>query len=232
MDTPYTGLTASVKLGSHSTAILLGYVSGVDLSLEKEIIEILAFGMTYKKKLPAIKDWSMSIDGTLALATGNTQKQLYDAFESGAELVFGIYLDDNNYFEGSGLVSSFGISAAPDDKIGLTAEVAGSGAVVLTVGGVTPLGVLNLSSSDGLATGYTEIGVSEGLAALHHFVYKTAATVTMPAYDDALTAGWTAWDGNDAILATTGNELVVAEILTADNKAKRAGKVIVDSNDA
>lgn len=135
---PFTGLTASLKIGESSAAETLAYVSGVDLTLEKEIIEILAFGMTYKEKVPAIKDWSISIDGTVALATGGTQKQLYDAFESGNAITVGIYLDENTYFTGTGYVSSFDISAAPDDKISLTSEISGSGATTLTLptGGV------------------------------------------------------------------------------------------------
>lgn len=132
-ETPFTGLTACLKLGTGSSAVTVAYVAGVDLTLEKEIIEILAFGMTYKEKVPAIKDWSASIDGTVALATGGTQKQLYDAFESGDPITVGIYLDDTTYFEGTGYVSSFDISAAPDDKINLTSEIAGSGAVTLTL---------------------------------------------------------------------------------------------------
>ena len=130
---PFTGLTASVKIGAHASAEVLGYISGVDLSLEKDMIEILGFGMQYKEKVPAIKDWSASVDGTVALATDGQQKKFYDAFESGDALTIGIYLDENNYFEGTGYVSSFEISAAPDDKISLTAEIAGSGATVLTL---------------------------------------------------------------------------------------------------
>ena len=130
---PYTGLTASVKVGTGSTAKVLAYISGVDLSLEKEIIEILAFGMQYKEKVPAVKDWSASVEGTAALAEGGTQKEFYDAFDSGDPLTIGIYLDENTYFEGTGYVSSFEISAVPDDKISLSSEIAGSGAVVLSL---------------------------------------------------------------------------------------------------
>lgn len=135
MEKPYTGLTASVKVGAGESKKTIAYISGVDLSLEKEIIEILAFGMQYKEKVPAIKDWSASIEGTAALAEGGTQKEFYDAFESGDPITLGIYLDDNNYFEGTGYVSSVEISAAPDDKISLSSEVAGSGAVVLNLAG-------------------------------------------------------------------------------------------------
>lgn len=130
---PFTGLTASLKIGTGQQAKTLAYVSGVDLTLEKEIIEILAFGMTYKEKVPAIKDWSASIDGTVALSADGTQKELYDAFESGDPLTIGIYLDATTYFEGTGYVSNFNISAAPDDKISLTSEIAGSGATTLTL---------------------------------------------------------------------------------------------------
>lgn len=132
---PFTGLTASVKIGSGSSAAVVAYISGVDLTLEKEIIEILAFGMKYKEKVPAIKDWSASTEGTCALTADGTQKQLYDAFESGEPITLGIYLDENNYFEGTGYVSSFDLSAAPDDKISLSSEIAGSGATVLTLEG-------------------------------------------------------------------------------------------------
>ena len=130
---PFTGLTAKVKIGSSTSAKVLAYISGCDLTLEKEIIEILQFGATFKEKVPAIKDWSLSMDGTVALANGGTQKELYDAFESGNALTIGIYLDDTTYFEGTGYVTSFNISASPDDKISLTSEIAGSGATTLTV---------------------------------------------------------------------------------------------------
>lgn len=131
---PFTGLTASVKIGSDTaTSEILAYVSGVDLSLEKEIIEILQFGAQFKEKVPAIKDWSASIEGTLAISKGGSQEKLYNAFDSGELITIGIYLDENTYFEGSGYVSSFSLSAAPDDKISLSSELAGSGATVLSL---------------------------------------------------------------------------------------------------
>ena len=130
---PFKGITAKVTVGTDLNKKTLAYLSGVDLNLEKDIIEILAFGMTYKEKVPAIKDWTASIDGTVALATDGTQKQFYDAFESGDPLTIGIYLDDTTYFEGTGYVASFDISAAPDDKISLTSEISGSGATTLTL---------------------------------------------------------------------------------------------------
>lgn len=134
VEKPYTGLTASVKIGSGQDKQILAYISGCSLTLEKDIIEILAFGMQFKEKVPAIKDWSLSCDGTVALADGGTQETLYNAFDSGDPLTISIYLDDDTYFEGTGYVSSFNIDASPDDKINLSSEIAGSGATVLTIG--------------------------------------------------------------------------------------------------
>lgn len=130
---PFTGLTASVKIGGSDSAKTLAYISGVTLNLEKDIIEILAFGMTFKEKVPAVKDWSLDCDGTVALAKDGTQEQLYNAFDSGTPLTIGIYLNDTTYFEGTGYVQNFNIDAAPDDKINLSCSIAGSGATTLTL---------------------------------------------------------------------------------------------------
>lgn len=146
---PYTGLTASVKIGSGEEAEILAYISGVDLNLTKDIIEILAFGHKFKEKVPAIKDWTASVDGTVAIAKGGTQEKLYKAFDDASPLTIGIYLDETTYFEGTGYVSSFNISAAPDDKINLTSEIAGSGATILSMAGETVGGGTGLPGSGG-----------------------------------------------------------------------------------
>lgn len=130
---PFTGLTAKVQIGASSNKKTIGYISGCSLTLEKEVIEIIQFGATFKEKVPAIKDWSLSMDGTVALAKDSSQKDLYDAFESGDAITVSLFLDDTTYFEGAGYVTSFNIDAAPDDKISLTSEIAGSGATTLTV---------------------------------------------------------------------------------------------------
>lgn len=130
---PFTGLTAKVQIGESTDKKTIGYISGCSLTLEKEVIEIMQFGATFKEKVPAIKDWSLSMDGTVALAKDSSQKELYDAFESGNAITVSLFLDDTTYFEGTGYVTSFNIDAAPDDKISLTSEIAGSGATTLTV---------------------------------------------------------------------------------------------------
>ena len=130
---PFTGLTAKVTIEKDGTPTTIGYISGCTLSLSKDIIEILAFGMQYKEKVPAIKDWSLSMDGTAAFSKDGSQNELWQAFENGSALTIGIYLDDTTYFKGTGYVSSLEIDAAPDDKISISGEIAGSAAVTLTL---------------------------------------------------------------------------------------------------
>ena len=124
---PYTGLTAEIRIGD----VPLAYMSGVDLTLEKEIIEVLQFGAKYREKVPAIKNWSASVDGTVALAPGGSQHKLYQAFENDEEISIGIFLNDFVYFQGTAYVQNFNINGSPDDKMNITCDLEGNGAVLL-----------------------------------------------------------------------------------------------------
>ena len=126
---PYTGLTAEIKIGD----VPLAYMSGLDLTIEKSIIEILQFGATYQEKVPAIKDWSATVDGTVAFAPGGSQQKLYDAFENDEEIQVGIFLNEFVYFQGNAYVSNLNISGSPDDKMSISCDLAGNGAIILTL---------------------------------------------------------------------------------------------------
>ena len=166
---PYTGLTAEIKV----TGSTLGYMSGVDLTLDKTIIEILQFGARYQEKVPAIKNWTATVDGTVAFVSGGSQHKLYQAYENDEEITVGIFLNENVYFEGKCYVSSLNISGAPDDKMSISCDLEGNGAVTFTlpithtvdihsgVGGTTDPGTKVMVADDGTyectitpATGY------------------------------------------------------------------------------
>lgn len=57
--------------------------------------------------------------------------------------------------------------------------------------------------------------------------YKLGSAPVSVAYDDVLSSGWTAWNGTDEITATTGQYITVAVVVTASNKARAAGSVMV-----
>ena len=65
-------------------------------------------------------------------------------------------------------------------------------------------------------TGYTK-GSSESLK------YKIGDAAEEVELDEALTTGWTSWNGTDEIETTAGKKITVAVVVTASNKAKAAG---------
>ena len=90
------------------------------------------------------------------------------------------------------------------------------------------LGSLTVTVSAGSATGGSHITVTEPLVSGHSYKYKAGATAETVTYDQALTTGWTALptDGNVTGL-TAGQTLTVAEVNTADNKAKAVGSATI-----
>lgn len=126
---PYTGLTAEIRLGD----VPMAYMSGVDLTLEKTIIEVLQFGARYQEKVPAIKNWTATVDGTVAFAPGGSQHKLYQAFENDEEVTVGIFLNEFVYFEGKAYVGNLNINGAPDDKMNISCDLEGNGAVILNL---------------------------------------------------------------------------------------------------
>ena len=95
-------------------------------------------------------------------------------------------------------------------------------------GQVTAAPALTVISLAGSSLGKTAVYVAPALSGANTYVYKTAASVALPALDAVLTAGWTAWDGSADITATTGNMIVIAEI-DGDDKCKLAGSAVVVS---
>lgn len=92
----------------------------------------------------------------------------------------------------------------------------------------TALGDLTVVSVAGTLSGDTAIYVNPALTGGNTYVYKTDTTVSLPAYGDDLTTGWTAWNGTAEITATTGDEIVIAEV-DGSTLAQKAGKATVTS---
>lgn len=89
------------------------------------------------------------------------------------------------------------------------------------------LDTLDVASVAGSTIGTTRIIVLPTLSGSNTYVYKTAASVELPTYGQSLTS-WTSWDGDDDITATTGNDIVIAEVDGSTNAVK-AGKSTVVS---
>jgi hypothetical protein len=93
---------------------------------------------------------------------------------------------------------------------------------------VTAAPALTVISLAGATSGKTKITVGPALTGADTYVYKTSASVALPAAGDTLSTGWTAWDGSAEITATTGHVIVMAEI-NASNACVKAGSATVVS---
>lgn len=127
IERPFTGLTAEVKINN----VLMGYMSGIDLTIEKSMIEVLQFGAKYADKVPAQRSWSATVDGTFAYAPGGSQAKLYDAFNNDELITVGLFLDANTYFQGDAYIGNLNISTSPDDKTSISCDLEGAGKIDL-----------------------------------------------------------------------------------------------------
>lgn len=100
------------------------------------------------------------------------------------------------------------------------------GTLVLFEEDIAGLVTLTVTSVAGTTTGKTTITVVPALDYTNTYVYKTDTTITLPAFNDDLSTGWTAWDGSSEITATTGNEIAIAEVDGA-NLCQATGKTTV-----
>ena len=107
------------------------------------------------------------------------------------------------------------MAGASTDGSNFSAELRLNGAPTLS----DTLPELKVVSVAGTA-GKTLIYVNPALTGGNTYVYKTAASVDLPALDTVLTAGWTAWNGAAEITATTGHKIAIVEI-NATNKAAK-----------
>lgn len=169
MERPYTGLTARIKINGTT----IGYLNSLDLSFDKEVTEILQFGAEYKEKVPGIKNWTASAEGTVAFSSGEGQHKLYEAYVSGEWVELTVMLDSVTNFTGQALITALNISGAPDDALNLSAEFEGSGGVVLTL---PQTYFLDISSGVG---GTTDKGGNIRAVAGESFTVKAIAAIGM-----------------------------------------------------
>lgn len=125
------------------------------------------------------------------------------------------------------------------DTSSSTVIASGSGVVTQFSGGniqPTPgwgeLSPLTVESEAGSATGFTKITWSGyNLGTTASLKYKIADDATPVLWDEELTDGWTLWNGESEIEATSDKVLTLAVVVTDTNKARAKGTAVVVAND-
>lgn len=92
-----------------------------------------------------------------------------------------------------------------------------------------PLSQLAVTSEAGESSGTTVLTVSPDLTDGNSYKTKVGATVTLPAYGATVGSDWAAWDGSQAIQATTGQQVGVVEV-DSGGKAVAGGTATVTAN--
>ena len=128
----YSGKTGYIKLGSSASGKVIGHMSSFSLELSTDIIEVVAFGNTYKEKIPSIMDWSASAEGNCDFETEHGQDELVTAYQNGELITIGLGITEDIYFEGTCYIESLSIENASDDSPTISIEFAGSNAIVFT----------------------------------------------------------------------------------------------------
>lgn len=125
----YSGKTGYIKRGNAIDGDVIGHMSSFNLEMSTDIIEVVAFGNTYKEKIPSIMDWSASAEGNVDFEDGHGQTDLVEAYQSGALMTIGLGITDDIYFEGTCYIESISIDNASDDSPTISISFAGSNAI-------------------------------------------------------------------------------------------------------
>lgn len=128
----YSGKTGYIKKGNSTDGKVIAHMSSFSLELSTDIIEVVAFGNTYKEKIPSIMDWSASAEGNCDFEEGHSQDELVSAYNNGELITIGLGITNNIYFEGTCYIESLTIDNASDDSPTISIEFAGSNAIVFT----------------------------------------------------------------------------------------------------
>lgn len=125
----YTGVTGSISIDGEKIA----HMSEWSLDQNKAMIDVPSFGQDYVERIPSLKDWSATCDGHVDYATDSGQKELREAFETGAAVEVKFYLDEDTFMSGTAFIESLNTSLASDGAATISISLAGSGATTLTL---------------------------------------------------------------------------------------------------
>lgn len=89
---------------------------------------------------------------------------------------------------------------------------------------------LKVTSVAGSTSGSTAVTVEPELSSGNSYRYKVAANPTLPAAGQKCNIGYTAWNGEDEIAASTGQKIVMAEV-DVNNRCTGTGLAVVASKE-
>ena len=125
-----TGKDGGVYIGTNKVAEL----SNWSLDLGADTPETTNFDSAgWKQFIAGLKEWSGSAEGNWKMGDTSGQKAIQDAWLNGVALNLEFRLNATNKYVGSALVTSIGVETPVDDKISISIEFQGTGALTPTI---------------------------------------------------------------------------------------------------
>lgn len=122
------GVDGSIKIGTN----VVGYIDNFSLAINQGVADISSLGKMWKESLETVKDWSGSLSGSLDYEDA-AQKAIVDKFlgsdRTSVTLTFVISSDLT--LEGTASLSSISIGANVTDKVTISCNFTGNGALAV-----------------------------------------------------------------------------------------------------
>jgi len=123
------GKDGAFKIGTSTVT----FMDSWELQASVDIVDVTAYGDTFRKRIQTIKDWRVNIRGTLD-RSDTQQAALLDQLEDGtlADFDTRMYTGASTYWSGSALMESWTITSEIAGKVGVAMVVQGNGALNYT----------------------------------------------------------------------------------------------------
>ena len=190
----------------------------------------------WKSKIAGMKEWSIDNDG-IYVPNDESHTILSQAFENGDPVCLKVVngKTKKGMFGGLAVITDYPLEAPYDDSVTYSLTFEGMGKLVdLSLSPVSPdtmpdgsaaLDPLTVVSVEGDSAGQTSVYVNPAKGGSNKYFYKTGeAPLAYPGYGEVISQ--TTWDGEAAITATTGNQIMIIETDSA-GKALKAGVATV-----
>jgi predicted secreted protein len=106
------------------------------------------FGERWTRRIPSIKDWTASADGSVELSVESGQADIIAAWFNDTEIVVTFYLDDDTFFRGPAFIQSQNFNNDAGDAPELSISIEGNGALTY----VGPAGAMPLAATTAATT--------------------------------------------------------------------------------
>ena len=194
----------------------------------------------WSSRTAGMKEWGVDTDGIYVMSD-QSHALLSKAFENGDPVCLKVVniKQQTGLWGGLAVITDYPIEAPYDDSMTYSITFEGVGALVnllenpeepdVMPDGTAALGKLTVVSVDGASSGPTNIYVNPVLESTDKYFYTLGdAPLAYPAYGEVITQ--TTWDGEAAITATAGQQIMIIET-DSTGKALKAGVAMVNVAD-